>query len=152
MYLPAAATVVLRCNVTDPADFMNFMDPVWNTIEVTYSDSDGMPNDSRVLVQLVRVGKATGVGFLTGTFDSNSFAGGAGTLLNSAGFFHMFDFTNFGVLSPDHPDPHHGRGRYAHPPRALALIAASPSTHCARQADLKVGLYAYPMSPSMVSV
>lgn len=95
VYLPAAATVVLRCNVTDPADFMNVMNPVWNTIEVTYSDSDGMLNDSRVLVQLVRVGKATGVGFLAGEFDSNDFAGGAGTLLNSAGFFQMFDFTNF---------------------------------------------------------
>ena len=89
--LPAAATVVLRCNVTSPADFGNFMEPIWNTIEVTYRDSDGMANDSRVQVQLLRVGKATGATVLVGTFDSNTFAAGT---LNSAGFVHPFDFVN----------------------------------------------------------
>ena len=79
--LPGPATVVLRCNVTAPADFGNFMEPVWNTIEVTYRDSDGMANDSRVFVQLLRVGKGTGVTSVTGTFDSNAFAAGT---LNSA--------------------------------------------------------------------
>jgi hypothetical protein len=92
VFLPGPATVVLRCNVTAPADFANFMDPVWDTIEVTYRDSDGMANDSRVLVQLWRVGKATGLTSLAGTFDSNAFAAGT---LNSANFFSAFDFTNF---------------------------------------------------------
>ena len=91
--LPAAAKVTLRCNVTDPADFGNVMNPVWNTIEVTYSDSDGMAADSRVTVQLWAVGKGTGVSVLAGSFDSNVFAAG---MLNSSFFFHVFDFTNFG--------------------------------------------------------
>ena len=93
--LPGPATVVLRCNVTAPADFGNFMEPVWNTIEVTYRDSDGMANDSRVLVQLLRVGKGTGATFLTGTFDSNAFAAGT---LNSANFVEAFDFTNYAYV------------------------------------------------------
>jgi hypothetical protein len=89
--LPGPATVVLRCNVTAPADFGNFMEPVWNTIEVTYNDADGMANDSRVQVQLVRVGKATGATVLVGSFDSDDFAAGT---LNSENFVHPFDFVN----------------------------------------------------------
>ena len=96
--LNAGNRVVVRCNVTDPADFMNVMDPIWNQIEVTYTDADGMANDSRVLVQLVAVGKGTGNSFLAGTFDSNSFAAAGGVALNTAGFFHVFDFTNFGYF------------------------------------------------------
>jgi hypothetical protein len=96
--LSAGNRVVVRCNVTDPADFMNVMDPVWNQIEVTYTDADGMANDSRVLVQLWAVGKGTGVSFLAGTFDSNAFAVAGGVSLNTSGFFHVFDFTNFGYF------------------------------------------------------
>jgi hypothetical protein len=96
--LSAGNRVVVRCNVTDPADFGNVMDPVWNQIEVTYTDADGMANDSRVLVQLWAVGKGTGVSFLAGTFDSNSFAAAGGVSLNTSGFFHVFDFTNFGYF------------------------------------------------------
>src|SRR4026208_159032 len=40
VFLPGPATVVLRCNVTAPPDFGNFVEPMWNTIEVTYRDSD----------------------------------------------------------------------------------------------------------------
>lgn len=91
--LPAAGSVVLRCNVTDPADFMNVMDPVWNNIEVTYRDSDNnLGSESRVQVTLLRVGKINGAVFQVATFDSNLFAGG---MVNSAFFFHMFDFTNY---------------------------------------------------------
>ncbi len=93
--LPGPTRVVLRCNVTDPADFANFMDPVWNAIEVTYTDADGMANGSRVHVQLWRVGKGNGVSHLTGTFDSNHFAAG---MLNTENFFHVFDFENFGYF------------------------------------------------------
>ena len=93
VFLPAAGSVVLRCNVTDPADFMNVMDPVWNNIEVTYRDSDNnLGSESRVQVTLLRVGKINGVVFQVGTFDSDLFAGG---MLNSTFFFHVFDFTNY---------------------------------------------------------
>ena len=94
----AGNRVVVRCNVTDPADFGNVMDPVWNQIEVTYTDADGMANTSRVLVQLWAVGKGTGIASLAGTFDSNSFVAAGGVSLNTSGFFHVFDFTNFGYF------------------------------------------------------
>jgi hypothetical protein len=94
----AGNRVVVRCNVTDPADFMNFMNPVWNQIEVTYTDADGMANASGVLVQLWAVGKATGIANHAGTFNSNSFAAAGGVSLNTSGFFHAFDFTNFGYF------------------------------------------------------
>lgn len=89
--LAAAGTLVLRCNVTDPADFANFANPVWNTIEVTYNDADGMGIDSRVQVQLFRVAKANGATAFIASFESNAFAAGT---LNSSGFAHAFDFTN----------------------------------------------------------
>jgi hypothetical protein len=94
----AGSRIMMRCNVTDPADFGNVMDPVWNMIEVTYTDSDGMASDSRVVVQLWAVGKGTGVSFLAGTFDSDTFAAAGPVSLNSSGFFHVFDFTNFGYF------------------------------------------------------
>jgi hypothetical protein len=94
----AGSRIMLRCNVTDPADFGNVMDPVWNMIEVTYTDSDGMASDSRVVVQLWAVGKATGISNLAGSFESDAFAAAGPVSLNSAAFFHVFDFTNFGYF------------------------------------------------------
>ena len=84
--------IVLRCNITAPADFGNNMDPVWTNMEVTYVDSDGMAAGSRVLVMLRRAG----IGGITATiasavFDSNLFAAGP---TNTDAFAHAFDFTN----------------------------------------------------------
>jgi hypothetical protein len=94
----AGAKVVLRRNVADMAKFGNLMNPVWNTLEVTYSDSDGFSADSSVQVQLWEVGKATGIASVAASFESNMFANAGGVILNQTGFFNAFDFANFGYF------------------------------------------------------
>jgi hypothetical protein len=84
--------IVLRCNVTAPADFGNNMDPVWTNMEVTYADADGMAAGSRVEVRLWRAGIGGITSFIpTAYFDSNVYAAGP---TNTDPFFHVFDFTN----------------------------------------------------------
>jgi hypothetical protein len=90
--LPAVASVLVRCNITDPADFMNVVNPMWTAMDVTYHDFDGMANDSRVRVELVRVDEFTGQSFTVTGFNSNVF--GAGQQLQTKVFAHAFDFTN----------------------------------------------------------
>jgi hypothetical protein len=66
------ATVVARCNVTNPQD--NGLDLNWNWLEVAYRDPDGTGTGSQVRALLYRVSNATGGISLLATFDSNAFA------------------------------------------------------------------------------
>jgi hypothetical protein len=84
--------IVLRCNITAPADFGNAMEPIWANMEVTYVDSDGMAVGGQVLVKLWQAGILGNTFPIAGAvFDSNLFAAGP---TNTAPFFHVFDFTN----------------------------------------------------------
>ena len=84
--------IVLRCNITAPADFGNNMEPIWTNMDVTYGDSDGMAAGSRVLVILRRAGIGGITASIAGAvFDSNLFAAGP---TNTDPFFHVFDFAN----------------------------------------------------------
>jgi hypothetical protein len=65
------ATVVARCNVTNPLD--SAADPNWNTLEVAYRDPDGTGTGSQVKALLYRASNATGGISLLETFDSNAF-------------------------------------------------------------------------------
>lgn len=84
--------IVARCNITDPADLFEG-NPIWDLMDVTYSDPDGAGNSARVRVQLRRVHETTGASSTLATFDSNGFA--AGQQLRSLNFAHTFDFTNY---------------------------------------------------------
>jgi hypothetical protein len=86
------ATVIARCNVTNPLD--SGLDPYWDWLEVTYRDPDGTGTDSQVRALLYRVSNATGGVFLLATFDSNAFAS---TTDNTEGilFGGTLDFDNY---------------------------------------------------------
>lgn len=88
------ATVVARCNVTNPQD--DGSDPWWNTLEVTYRDPDGTGAGSQVKALLYRVTNATGGVVLIGTFDSNAYATtGDYTARVLVGGAADFDFDNY---------------------------------------------------------
>lgn len=95
VYLASGVTgdIVLRCNVTDPADWFNFNNPLWSMMDVTFNDTDGQGIDKVVTAQLRRVHEATGVSTTLVTFTSNVFA--AGQQLRSTVFNHVFDFYNY---------------------------------------------------------
>ena len=95
VYLASGATgdIVLRCNVTDPADWFNVNDPLWNRMDVTFNDTDGQGIDKVVTAQLRRVHEATGASSTVVTFTSNVFA--AGQQLRNTVVDHVFDFYNY---------------------------------------------------------
>jgi hypothetical protein len=86
------ATVVARCNVTNPQD--SGLDPNWEWLEVAYRDPDGVATGNQVKALLYRVSNATGGISLWATFDSNEIAA---TGNNTAGvwFGGTLDFQNY---------------------------------------------------------
>jgi hypothetical protein len=82
--------IVLRCNVTNPADIG---DPDWNVMDVTYNDQDGPGIDKAVWVSLRRVHESTGVSSTIASFNSNGHA--LGQQRESEFYTHVFDFENY---------------------------------------------------------
>jgi hypothetical protein len=88
----STGTIVARCNVTDPADYWNLDNPIWNYMDVTFNGPDGTAVDYQVSESLRRVHETTGSSSTIKTFTSNLFE--AGQQLKSATFNHVFDFYN----------------------------------------------------------
>lgn len=82
--------IVIRCNVTSPADTVN---PDWNRMDVTLNDPDGAAAGRAVIVSLRRVHEDTGASSTILSLNSNNFA--AGQRLAQEDFLHIFDFEHY---------------------------------------------------------
>lgn len=85
--------IILRCNVTSPAEFVIDGTPDWNTLDITYNDPDGPGTDRAVIVSLRRVHEITGNSSTIMSFSSNIEA--AGQQLISPAFMHTFNFEDY---------------------------------------------------------
>jgi hypothetical protein len=79
-----------RCNVTNPQDSAG--SPNWDTMEISYEDTDNFFSAAEVVVTLRRVDKFSGLSFELANFSSNG--KGLGQQLEFQPFVHAFNFAN----------------------------------------------------------
>ena len=91
MFLGAnTGEIGFRCNVTNPQDSAG--NTFWDTMEISYEDTDNYFSAAEVVVTLRRVDKFSGLSYELAQFTSNG--KGLGQQLKWQSFYHTFHFQN----------------------------------------------------------